>query len=79
MLEIIDHNKLLNNIESIFPTLIDCRILQRNAVFVVFKPHNLCLADIIFTIGDNDCDFWKVFALGRPLQLRVIETLLEPD
>ena len=33
MLEIIDHNK----IESIFPTLIDCRILQRNAVFVVLN------------------------------------------
>ena len=57
MLEIIDHNKLLNNIESIFPTLMDCRILQRMAVFVVFKPHNPCLGDIIFTIGDND--FWK--------------------
>ena len=51
MLEIIDHNKLLNNIESIFPTLIDCRSLQRKAVFVVFKPHNPCLRDIIFTIA----------------------------
>ena len=49
------------------------------AMFVVFKPHTPCLGDIIFTIGDNDCDFWKVFALGRPLQLRVIQTLLEPD
>ena len=51
MLEIIDRNKLLNNVESIFLTLIDCRSLQRMAVFVVFKPHTPCLEDIIFTIA----------------------------